>query len=386
MKSRIVITGLGTVNAIGENVEEYWSSILNGKYGIQEVEFENIQRKYQIGKVNKEYFHNSQIGQQLNSTDIDSCSMFLILAIQEAITCSELAPDDYSNAKYIIGTALGEIATIEEKIMSESDDKIEEYLLNDAIENVRKYFKLNKNPVAVSSTCTSSMNAIGMGYKSILSGKEERVIVGGSEAISLFILNGLRSTRGLTVDRMKPFDLKRNGMLLGEGAGAIVLESYESAKKRNAKIYAEITGYQTVSEAYHLMVPELSGERIAQSLVYDTSEPEKLFVLVSANGTKYNDQALYEGLNKKYDQDLPYIADIKPLLGHTLGGSGVIEGIAAIKSLQEQCILPIYGMDNPEYKIKYSTKIIPHEVENIIHISTSFGGNVASICYKKVEE
>ncbi len=375
MGKRVVVSGVGTINAIGCDTTQYWNGILAGISGISAKMFEDIKKTFKVGDIK---------GFVSTSKEENFFADYLIHSISEALNDSKVGVSDLPDTPLFIGTALGNISQIETQLIRFNHDRFDSYNIAESIRPLKRYFGLKMNPFIVSSTCTSSMNALGMAYLTIKDGMYDRVIVAGCETLNSHILAGIRSTKGMALDSMKPFDLARSGMLLGEGAGAVVIETLENAEKRNAHIYAEIAGYKSYSEAYHLMVPDLTGENINKALDYDISQTSDTTLLVSANGTKYNDEAIYNGLLKKYGNNHPLVADIKAIIGHTLGASGIVEGIAAIKSIETQTALPLYGVENAMSGLRYLKKPKDMELKNIIHVSTSFGGNIASIHYKSV--
>ena len=373
MGTRVVVSGVGTINAIGCDTTQYWNGILAGTSGISTKMFDDVKRSFKVGNV-KEFV-----------PPIQEESLFvnyLIHSISEALDNSKVENSELPEVPLFIGTALGNIGQIETQLIRFNNDQFSAYNIAESTDYLKEHFGFKKDAFIVSSTCTSSMNALGMAYLAIKGGMCDKAVVAGCETLSSHILTGIRSSRGMALDSMKPFDVARSGMLLGEGAGALVIETLESAKKRNAYIYAEIGGYKSYSEAYHLMVPDLTGEKIYEALDYDVSQISDATLLVSANGTKYNDEAIYNGIFKKYDKNHPIVADIKAIIGHTLGASGIVEGIAAIKALETQTALSLYGVDNAMDGLKYLKTPQNMELNNIIHVSTSFGGNVASIHYK----
>lgn len=388
-RNRVVITGMGTVNSNGLNVYEYWNNILNSRFGIKNIEYKELKKSFKVGAVN---FIEDETSQQY----LDNSIKFLLKATREALE------DSFGNdfKKYcnecacIIGNALGSIESIERYVNNQTDSIVKNksvflnYFHNRYSEILKKKYGFSDDKITISTTCTSSQNAIGIAFKKICFGQKKIVYVGGTEAINLFILNGLRCTGALSKSYMMPFDKNRDGMLIGEGAGAIILEEMEHALKRGAKIYAEIDDYVSFNEAYHLMVPDKTGSIIYKSLeqVLKDKNNKNFFLLVSGNGTKYNDASIINGIKKYNIEDKKIVSCIKPLIGHTLGASGIIEGIAAIKSIKEQYVLPIFGSKEFEFTINSVKEPTRSDINKVCHICTGFGGGVATIVYKKFKK
>lgn len=373
MSERIVVTGLGISSPLGKNVEEFWTAIKNGNSCIKKNNFAVINKEYYVG-----IFSNRN---NLYNHIVDSC--------KEAIIDSEIKSNDIATIDSVCATSLGALHQFENKLFSMNAMSIEDIDMMDISyysDKLKTELGINRDTMIVSSACSSGVNAIGIAYRMIKMNKCKRVMVYAYDFISEFIISGMRCVKGLSNSKMKPFDRDRNGMIIGECAASMIIESYSEAKKRNADIYCEIVGYNTLSEAHHLMVPDIEGNSISDCITYEDIERKEKVMLVSANGTKYNDMSIISGIknNKKYDESI--IMCIKAIMGHTLGASGLVEGIVGIKCLCEKILLPIWGLELPEFEMNYVTKNVQFEYDKLVQLSTSFGGNVASIKYVSSEE
>lgn len=376
MERKVVVTGMGTLNSLADNVDGYWKALLNGKSGVKKHFIEELQREYCVGLIHRE-------------NTIDGILNILWNTCEQAFIDANIVQKEQEKIFVLCGTSLGGLSVMEELFFHNGDFTEEIYAssqLNFFTEKLIEKMGGKNQRLTVSSTCSSGLNAVGMGYQFIKAGLTDKILVLGYDFVSDFILSGIRATRGLSMEAIKPFDVNRNGMVLGDGTGALILEDYDCARKRNANVYAEVAGYRSFSEAYHLMVPDLKGVMGANCLKYNNITSKNSFLMVSSNGTKHNDQSIYESIASQFDAEKPFVSGVKAQIGHTLGASGIIEGIATIKSLKEKILLPLFGVEECEFDLNYVKNPVQHEFTQGVNLSTSFGGNVASVLYKEVEQ
>jgi 3-oxoacyl-(acyl-carrier-protein) synthase len=235
--------------------------------------------------------------------------------------------------------------------------------------------------LTLSATCSSSLNAIGLGYAMLSARKYQQIVIAGYEDISRFIYNSLDAIKVLSHSSIKPFDENRDGLILGAGAGAIVLEEYTSAKARNATIFAEISGYRSLNGMATYMQDEALVKAIVHCLQYERRNlKEEVALMLCANGTKRNDRNLNEALQRMYDgENIPLIMNIKSLIGHCLGASGIMECVASCLCLYHGIVLPLYGIEKCEYSLPYLRERQEKMLKSVSILNIGFCNNVSSI-------
>ena len=361
--NRVVITGMGTFNRISQNVEQMYRNIIINRCNVDDLNL------HQLNKVI-----------QLDQSNPYRPDTYLKSTIEEALEKARVSPNllnSYSSA-WILGTALGS------KVSQDCEKK--HFDLKGLALATLENLNIALEPIIVSTACTSSANAIGIAFNLIATGKKKQIIVSGCDVISDLILTGLTSCNCLSNDYMKPFDSTRSGMTLGEGAATLVIEDYEYAKARHGNIYGEIIGFNTLSEHSDLMRSEEDGATISKCLNFkEEVEPNDVIVFATGNGVKKNDLSIYHGISKKYKRTMPLISDVKALYGHTLGAANIIEIITAIIGMNHNKVYPIYGCTECEYDLNFSKVILEKNYSYVIYLSTSFGGNVASLLFKRVD-
>lgn len=408
---RVVITGMGMVSSLGNNLKTSWDNMILGKCGIRTIDhFDTTDFKCRIaGKVQN--FDPLEYMEPRDIKRMSSCVHLAVAATGEALKNSGLDLDQMNLTRVgvDIGTAFGGIDVVEEQ---------KEQMLNKGARGVRAYtipamlhsmpscfisikHKL-QGPVGCSvAACTTGVVSIGEGVKRILNNEADVMIVGGTEsAITPLILNsfgrmGALSTKNSTPQKsLTPFDSQRDGTVLGDGSGIIILESLEFAQKRNAVILAEVSGYGLTGDAHHISSPveDGSGGFRAMSIALeganiDSSEID--YIGAHGTGTKLNDSMETRAIKMTFGKNagnIP-ISSIKSMTGHTLGASGVISSIAAVRTINEKIAPATINLCNndPQCDLDY----IPNksrELERVRHAivnSFGFGGQNGSIIYSK---
>ena len=401
---RVVITGLGTVNPLGNDVKSFWKNIKNGKNGIKKISlFDTSEFKVKIaGEVTfdlKEYFSTKD----LNKLDRFSC--FAIIAADQAIKDSNIDKLKSDRIGVIFGSGIGGIISLEEqhKRLLNNPKKVSPYFIPKMISDIVpghisiKYGFTGPN-YSVVSACASSNHAIGNAYNIIKYGDADIIVTGGSEAgISPLSISGFMNMKALTTNQnssnaSKPFDLHRDGFVMGEGSGVIIIESLSSAIKRNAKIYAEIKGYAATADAYHLTTPHIDGNGATNAMkiaIKNSNLKIKDIDYINAHGTstKYNDKVetlAIKKLFKSHSYNIN-ISSTKSMIGHLLGAAGSVESIATILSLYNSFITPTINLETPDPKcdLNYTTKGITKNIKNALSNNFGFGGHNASIVFSK---
>ena len=406
MFQRVVVTGLGTVNPISEDVEGFWENLISYKNGINTIShFDTTHYKTKIAaevNLNLSTFFNKK---ELNK--IDRFTSFALIAADQAINDANINDKlDKNRIGVILGSGIGGINTLERQHLRllKSPKRVSPYFVPSMISDIApghisiKYGFKGTN-FSVVSACASSNHAIGMAFKSIKYNESDIIVTGGSEAgITPLSIAGFMNMKALSTESdinnaSIPFDLNRNGFVMGEGSGILILESLESALKRNAKIYAEITGYGSSADAYHLTSPAPNGEGAKRAMSMALNEanikPDDIdYINAHGTSTYYNDlhetQAI-KSLFKKHAYNLS-ISSTKSNIGHLLGASGAVEAIATIKSINNSFITPTinYKTKDPQCDLDYTPnkgkeKNIQHAISN----NFGFGGHNASILISK---
>lgn len=414
MKRRVVVTGIGIKSCIGNNIEEFFSSLKSGKNGIKPIEFtntENIDVKvaaYNYEFKPEDYFEKREIRKT------DRFCQFAVASAKDALGRKEnenlLDFYDCYDVGVIFSSGIGGMQTIEkehEKLLQKGPDSVSVFLIPMMITNmaagliaIETGFK-GEN-FSISTACSSSTHAIGEAFRKIRDGYLNACLTGGAEAgISEFTLAGFNNMRALTTEKNPnkasiPFNLKRSGFVMGEGAGAILLEELSCAKKRGAKIYGEILGYGTTCDAFHITKPNLDATPQAKAMENALKDAQISFSdvdYVNAHGTstKINDAVETKALKLVFKEKAKelLISSTKSMTGHMLGAAGAAEAIATILSLKEGVSFPTIGLDekDPECDLFYTPNtFVEKDLKYAISSSFGFGGHNAVLCFKKYEE
>ena len=400
---RVVITGMGTICSIGNNLNEIWESILNNKSGIDNIK--GIDAKETNVKVAAEV-KNMNLQDYLTEREIHFNSKYINysrIAAKEAFLDSGLNIDEIDNDRFgvFISSNIGGCEKIEE---SYEDGKINSHyipsvLTNSASSIVAIDLKANGTNMSISSACASGNNTIGEAYLKIKYGMQDIMIAGASEfAINKKILEGFSIMRAIYTgeDKTKasiPFDKDRQGFVIGEGTGILVLEELEHAIKRNAKIYAEIVGYGSTCDAYHITSPEKNGiyaEKAIELALKDAEIKADDIDYINAHGTGTiaNDMIETEAIKKVFGEEYkrPYVSSTKSMTGHLMSASGVVEAIICAKALQEGYIPATINIENVDEKCDLNlvlNKGIRNEIKYVLSNSFGFGGDNACLIFKE---
>lgn len=406
MQQRVVITGLGTVNPSGNNVNHFWENFKIGKNSIKNITlFDTSDFKVKIaGECNIDlsaHFNSKELNK------LDRFSAFSIIAADEAIKDANLL-NNFNSEKVgvIIGSGIGGIKSLEnqhEKLLI-SPRKVSPYFIPSMISDISPgHISIKhgfKGPnYSVVSACASSNHAIGNAYKMIKYNEADVIIAGGTEAgITPLSIAGFMNMKALstTADINKasrPFDLNRNGFVMGEGSGILILESLNHAKSRKAKIYAEITGYGATADAYHLTTPIPGGEGAmrAMNIALDEAKLENHEIsYINAHGTStfHNDKNETKAIKKLFKNHAYNISisSNKSMIGHLLGAAGSVEAISTILSIKNSFIPPTinYSNPDPECDLNYTVNKGKNlNIEHAISNTFGFGGHNASILISK---
>ena len=413
MKNRVVITGLGPVTPVGIGKNNFWQSLIQGKCGIDRISyFDAEEYPTKIAAEVKDFDYTNFISAK-EANRMDKSTQFSIVAAMLALEDSKLKiteKDSYS-AGVIIGSGIGGIGTFEKQhkiLLEKGPGRVSPFFVPMMISNISAgeiAIKIGaKGPNGVITTaCASSTHALGMAFKLLQHGDAQIIISGGTEAaISPMALAGFCKMRALSTQNdhpknaSKPFDKGRDGFIMGEGAGILILETLQHAKERNANIYAEILGFGMTADAYHITAPAPEGEAAAKAMeiaLKDAKiEPSRIdYINAHGTSTPLNDKLETLAVKRVFGEqayDLK-ISSNKSMTGHLLGASGGVEAISTALTIKNDIIPPTinYNSPDPECDLDYvpnqsEKKIINYAISN----SFGFGGHNGVIVLGKYQE
>ncbi len=404
MQKAVVATGLGVLTPIGNNVETFWAGLVNGRSGDQPITSFDIS-EYRMnrgcelkGFDPKDYFTPRQIRR------MDRASMLAVVAAREAVADAGIDLQNYQGRiGVILGTTLSGMISAQEyfrKILCDRQDRalatnLLEYPLYTAGTHLIDKLGIEAEQISISTACSSSLHAIGVGLDLLRTKRCDLVIVGGYDPMAELTYAGFELLKAMSRDGIKPFDAERKGLVLGEGAGILILERQEDAQVRGANIYAEIAGYGSSSDAFHMTAPHSEAAGILQAMKMAMRDAELSledidYINAHGTGTKHNDAAETLGI-KRFFGDLAYqipISSNKSMIGHTLGAAGSIETIAGIISMNKGIIPPTinYSTLDPECDLDYVPNVArEQQIRAFMKNSFGFGGNNAILIVKEVE-
>lgn len=400
-QDKIVVTGISLLTPIANNLEEFSDGIFKGKNGIGPIQsFDTSQYNVKNGGVVKD-FNPKQYFSKLNSDDYDRSTQFAVATSKLAFQMAGLDNDFYEPRKIgcIFGTTMGNQQTIEKYNDRVTDSKKD--LMNHSLRN----FQMNvitsavaaemglKGPnLVIPTACAAGNYAIGYATDLIKSGKADCIVCGGSDAISRVCFTMFFRLGAMSPDLCRPFDEERLGMIVSEGAAALVLERYETAKKRNAKIYAEISGYGNSCDAYHVTSPhpEGRGAMLAIHKALKSSQVDKKeiqYISAHGTGTKANDVAEAMALQRVFGDDIKQvpISSIKSMIGHTMGAAAAIEAVASILMLNKNQLPVNMNLNkiDPALQLNVVKEPTKAKINCILSNSFAFGGNISCVVFKK---
>jgi len=412
MQNRVVVTGIGAVTPVGIGKEKFWDALINGKSGISIIDkFDVTDYPVKIAGQVKD-FNPADFIDKREYKKMDRFTQFAVAAAGLAIEDSGLHQEKYDETRMgvILGSGIGGIETIElqhEKLLKKGPKRISPFFISMLISNmaagqISMLFRAKGPNLTVVTACASGANAIGEAFKTIQRGAADIVITGGTEAsITPLAIAGFSSMRALSTRNdepekaSRPFDADRDGFVMGEGAGILILESLEHAVKRNARIYAEVIGYGLSADAYHLTQPDPEGEGAATAMKMALEEgdlkPEEVdYINAHGTSTPYNDKFETIAIKKVFGEHAYnlMVSSIKSMTGHLLGAAGGVEAIATVLSIYNGIVPPTinYEKEDPECDLDYvPNKARKAPVKVALSNSFGFGGHNATLAFKKIE-
>lgn len=412
MKKRVVITGMGAVTPIGNSVDEFWTNAKAGTVGIDEItKFSTADYKVKLAAELKDFDATAYMDRK-EARRMDPFCQYAIAASVEAMNDSglEVTEENADRIGVIIGSGIGGLGTIEaetKKLLEKGPGRVSPLMIpmaigNMAAGNVAIRHGLKGKCTSVVTACATGTHSIGDAFRTIQYGEADAMLAGGCEAaITPLGLAGFMNLTALSESTDKnrasiPFDAKRDGFVMGEGAGVVVLEELEHAKARGAKIYAEIVGYGASCDAFHITSPMEDGSGAAKAMVEAIKEAaiEKEEVdYINAHGTStpYNDLFETRAIKLAFGEYASKLAinSTKSMIGHLLGAAGGVEFIICVKSINDSYVHPTAGLQeaDPECDLDYiAGKGRDMEVNYALSNSLGFGGHNASVLVKKYSE
>lgn len=412
MERRVVVTGMGAITPIGKTVDEFWEGIKNGECGIDEIsQFDTTDYKVKLAAEVKNFMPEDYFDRK-GVKRLERFSQFAIIAAKEAMKDSGITEENTNMNKVgvIISTGIGGLRTIEDQtnlLNQKGPDRVSPMYIpmcigNMAAGNVSIELGAKGESFGMVTACASSTHSIGEAYRLIKHGYQDAVIAGGAEStITPTGVAGFTNMKALSqsTDKLRasiPFDKERSGFVMAEGAGVLILEEYEHAKRRGAKIYAEIVGYGASSDAYHITSPAPGGEggaRAMASAIEDAKINKEDIDYINAHGTSthlndaFETAAIKTALGEASKKVM--VSSTKGNTGHLLGAAGAVEAIVCIKAINDKFVPPTIGYKVPDEECDLD--IVPNkgrntEIKYAMSNSLGFGGHNSSVVIKKYEE
>jgi 3-oxoacyl-[acyl-carrier-protein] synthase II len=414
LNKRVVVTGLGAVTPIGLNVNEFWDGLISGKNGVAPITYFDASKFDTKFAAEVKNFNPDNYFDKKSVKRLDRFSQFAIAASVQAIEDSNINLEKLNKdrAGVIFGSGIGGLETLQNEHWKYFQDKnpgmispfFVPMMISDlAAGQISIRFGLKGPNYATTSACSTASHAISDAFMIIERGAADFMVCGGSEAsITEIGMGGFNAMRALSTwnDRFaeasRPFDKDRNGFVMGEGAGTVILEELNHALNRGAKIYAELAGIGLTADAHHITAPAPGGEGAVRSMRIAIEDSGLLindidYINAHGTSTQLNDLNETKAIKTLFGEHayLLIVSSTKSMTGHLLGAAGGIEAIATLLSIKNSLIPPTINLDNPdpECDLNYSAKkVTKKEIKAAICNTFGFGGHNASLLFKKFEE
>lgn len=411
MSRRVVVTGMGAITPIGLSVDEFWQSIKEQKIGFAPItKFDTTDYKCKLAAEVKG-FEAKNFMDFKSAKRMEAFCQFAVAAAKEALEDSglDMAQEDPYKVGVAVGSGIGALQAMErehKKLLEKGPSRVNPLLVplmisNMAAGNVSIYFGLKGKSINVVTACATGTHSIGEAFRSIQYGEADVMVAGGTESsVTPIGIAGFSALTALSTSEDParcsiPFDKERSGFVMGEGAAIVVLEELEHAKKRGAKIYAEVVGYGSTSDAYHITSPAEDGSGAAKAMefaIQDAGIDKEDVTYINAHGTATHHNDLFETRAIKYlfgeHAKKIKINSTKSMIGHLLGAAGAAEFITCVKELEEGYLHATVGYQVKDEECDLDYCIEPSEEAVMYALSNSlgFGGHNASLLVKRYEE
>lgn len=408
MSRRVVVTGMGAISPIGNDVPTMWKNMVDGVCCIETITaFDTSDLKVHIAGTVKD-FDPTQYIEKKEVRKLDPYTQYAIAAAQQAVDDSGIIGKiDENRFGVYIGAGIGGLQTFVKNTVGMENGgprKVSPFFIpmmigNIATGNVAIRFNAKGVSLSVMSACATGTNSIGEAFHCIKDGYADAIIAGGAEAVvAPLTIAGFQNMKALSTNddpkhASRPFDKNRDGFIMGEGAGMLVLEEYEHAVARGAKIYAELSGYGNTCDAHHVTAPDPNGAGLARAIKIafeeaNVADDAQLYINAHGTSTHLNDltetMAIKTALGEKaYDAN---ISSTKSMTGHLLGATGAVEAIASVMALNDGVIPPTINLDEPDegLDLNYTpNKAVKRDVNVAASTNLGFGGHDACLVFKK---
>lgn len=404
MSNKVVITGFNVISSLGLNADENWNNLVNGKSGVKRITlFDPSELQTQIAAEVPDAFENlsQELIKKRQARQMTRVTRMAYVCAKDLVEKEHINFEEIDTKRCAV--ILGVVNTGNSSVEKESNAKnrIIKGMNNAMPAWISMEYKLLGPSYTISTACASSAYAIAAAYDLIKNGKADMVIAGGADSIiNPEEIEGFNELFALSVENelpekaSKPFSKNRDGFVIGEGAGMMVLESEASAKARQVNIYAELAGYGLTSEAFNIMAPMADGDGMAYTMetaLKHAGIQKNEVDYISAHGTSttLNDSYEVKAIKKVFGgnaKSIP-ISSQKSMIGHTIGAAGVIEGIVTIQSMLNETITPTINLDEPDPDLDLDfvpNKSRKHKIKVALSNSFAFGGHNATLVFKKV--
>lgn len=406
---RVVVTGMGAITPVGNDIDTMWANMLAGVNGVEKITaFDTSDLKVHLAGTVKNFEPEKYI-EKRELRKLDIYCQYAIAAAQQAVDDSGILGNiDEERFGVYIGAGIGGLHSFVNNVTALNEGgprKVSPFFIpmmigNIATGNVAIRFKAKGVSLSVMSACATGTHSIGEAFHAIKDGYADAIIAGGTEAvIAPLTIAGFQNMKALSTNEdpetaSRPFDKNRDGFVMGEGAGMLVLEEYEHAKARGAKIYAEFAGYGNTCDAHHVTAPDPEGAGLARAIKIamaeaNTTDDDQLYINAHGTSTHLNDltetMAFKSAFGEKaYDAN---ISSTKSMTGHMLGATGAIEAIVSVLTLRDGMIPPTIHLNeqDEELDLNYTpNKAVKRDVTVAASTNLGFGGHDACVVFKKI--
>lgn len=400
MSQKVFVTGLGAISAIGDNVNDQYQSLVNGKSGIADIAILKTVFRGQILAGEVKYTDE----ELLSIAGVDKNILFTrtellaITAAKEAMEDAGLTGEDEKTG-FISATSVGGMCSTEDRYFKYLEENgpadyiplIEQHGCGEGTDRITEVLNISGFHTTISTACSSSANSIMFGARLIKQGILDRAVVGGVDSLTKFTLNGFRSLMILDKEHCKPFDDERRGLNLGEGAGFIVLESEESVQKRGKKPYCQLSGYANTNDAFHQTASSPQGEGAYMAMksalaLANVKTTEVDYINAHGTGTEVNDLSEGNALANIFNNNVPAFSSTKAFTGHTLAASGGLEAVYSILAIDRKTIFPNINWKTPMSEVNIRPILeskLDIELNHVLSNSFGFGGNTSSLLFSR---
>jgi 3-oxoacyl-[acyl-carrier-protein] synthase II len=392
MNEKVVITGMGVISSIGSGTKSFFQDIKAGKSGKREINsFDTAGLPCKFASI----IPDEDLPPEYEGNKAQRLAYY---SVDEAVNDAGISADDLHRAAVFLGSIYGDISAWENIQRNMTGGAIEisqndyNFPLWRLTENIGEHIGCSRSEVVISTACSSADYALGLALNAIRLKRIEVAVVVGVELVSEFIFNGFSSLSSLSTHICRPFDKNRDGLMLGEGAGTMIVESYSHAKKRGAHIHSELAGFGSSYEAYDFVSPEPRAKwrkKVIEMALQDAqiSMEDVDYIKAHGTGTPLNDfveSVALKGVFKDNVYKIP-ISTQKSSLGHTCGACGIIEGIISILAMKENLAPPIINYEEPEDTFRYNyvkKDPFPYQINTVAQMAAGFGGSNTCIIYR----